>query len=93
MDIALSDLKAKVVEEVNLLPDERLVDLYNFLHYFRLGSEHAMETKHAKTQKIMALAGSWADLPEEEYIALMDEIHQRRQFAFSGRRAHESSLD
>lgn len=93
MDIDLAVLKAKVVEEVNLLPGERLVDLYNLLLYFRLGVENSPQAKQVNAAKIMALAGSWADLPEGDFAELLDEISQRRQLAFTRRRTNASSPD
>ena len=37
MAIDLSPLRARVIEEINLLPGEKLMDIYEFIHYFRLG--------------------------------------------------------
>jgi len=78
----LSPLRARVIEEINLLPSEKLKDLYEFIHYFRLGLEPSASPIN-KAQQILALAGSWADMPNETFKSFFEEIDQRRQQAFT----------
>jgi hypothetical protein len=42
-------LKMKVVEELNLFPEESLPDLYRFVHDFRLGLLNSTRTNSTKT--------------------------------------------
>lgn len=93
MSIELAGMRAKVIEEVNRLPQERLPDLYTLIHYFRLGLEQADKTEQGSVAKIMALAGSWQAMPEAEFIEFMAEIEQRRQLAFQRRRTDAAGLD
>ncbi len=39
-------------------------DLYNFIHYFRLGLEK-LQTK--QSDRILAFAGCWKDMPDEMF--------------------------
>ena len=33
------NLRTKVITEINLFPEDKLPELYHFIHYFRLGVE------------------------------------------------------
>jgi len=47
--MTLLTLKDKLINEISLIPNEKLVELYNFIHYFRLGTEK--EKEKTKTNK------------------------------------------
>ena len=79
----------KLLDEIAKIPEDKLAYLHNFVHYFRLG----VEVKKPNPQKIMQLAGSWNDMPEEDFSEFMDEIKNRRSKAFSSRRKRETSID
>lgn len=76
-------IKSKVLQEIDLIPEDRLTDLYNFIHYFRLGLERS---RVECAQSIMAFAGCWKDMPEEAFADLVTEVRERRSQAFRGRR-------
>lgn len=78
-------IKNKVLQEIELIPEDRLADLYNFIHYFRLGSEKSQNTK---PKSIMAFAGCWKDMSDEMFTDFTVEITQRRQ-ASTRRRGNE----
>ena len=75
-----SDIRVKVLDEVKLVPDDKLAELYDFVHYFRLG----LQTPQGSIRQIMRFAGSWKDMPEEDFAQFSKEISQRRKQAFSG---------
>ena len=79
-------IKRKVLQEIELLPEDKLIDIYNFIHHFRLGVETA-ESK--PTKSTLAFAGSWNDMAEDVFQDMSLEIERRRQQAFSGRRGNE----
>ena len=79
-------IKQRVLQEIELIPEDKLADLYNFLHYFRLGLEKAHP---AKREQILAFAGCWQDMPEEIFAEFTAEIAERRSQAFVGRRNSE----
>jgi hypothetical protein len=64
-----SDLKSKVLEEVQLVPEEQLIALYNLVHSFRLSSQSDKPT----SQNVMQFAGCWSDLSTEEYTEFLDD--------------------
>jgi hypothetical protein len=82
-----SDLRTKVLEEVQQIPDEQLAKLYDLIHSFRLDST----LTSSDTDSIMQFAGCWSDLPDRTYTELLEEIPRRRQQ--SDRRNRETSLD
>ena len=75
--MSLSTKKAKVLREINLIPEDRLSEIYNVLHYFRLGLEASRESP----KSVMRFAGCWQDMPDEVFAAFTDEIRDRRQQA------------
>lgn len=83
-----SQIKDKVLQEIDLLPDDRLSDVYNFIHFFRLGIEKAEE---AGVQSILAFAGSWQEMPNEQFEEFTLGVERRRRQAFTWRREHEGS--
>ncbi len=80
-----SDLETRVLEEIQLLSEERLAELYEIVHAFQLASN--------PTRNTMQFAGCWNDLPNETYAALTEDFTQRRKAAFSERRNCETSPD
>ena len=76
-------IRQRVLQEVELIPEDKLVDLYNFLHYFRLGLEKAAPPQ---SKQILTFAGCWQDMPDALFAEFTAEIVARRNQAFSGRR-------
>ena len=83
-------IKDKVIQEINLIPEDKLADVYNFIHYFRLGLE---TSAHHANKQTLAFAGCWREMPDETFSAFMSEITERRHQAFTRRRSGESSTD
>ncbi len=81
--------RKRILEEINLIPGDKLTEVYTFLHRFRLGLE---ETRNVKST-VMQYAGCWHDMSDEEYAELIREITARRQVAFSRRRIDEACID
>ncbi|MEQ9482931.1 hypothetical protein [Coleofasciculus sp. F4-SAH-05] len=84
----ISDLRTKVFEEIQSVPDDRLIELLEVIHSFRLRSEPAS----THIQPIMKFAGCWRELPNETYTEFLDDISQRRQQAFQERQNRETRL-
>ncbi|MEQ9621979.1 hypothetical protein [Coleofasciculus chthonoplastes] len=84
----MSDLRTKVFEEIQSIPDDRLIELLEVIHSFRLRSEPAS----TPIQPIMKFAGCWRELPNETYTEFLDDISQRRQQAFQERQNRETRL-
>ncbi|MGG6264471.1 hypothetical protein ACQ4M3_16600 [Leptolyngbya sp. AN03gr2] len=78
-----ADLRTKLLEEIRRTPDDQLVQLYQVIQTFKShpNSDAALDP--------MSFAGCWADLPDNVYQDLLDEIGDRRQTAFSERHDRE----
>lgn len=81
--------REKILEEINLIPQDKLAEVYAFLHYFRLG----LESTRSSTGAVMQYAGCWRDMPDEIYDEFIREVATRRQEAFSRRRVNEAGID
>ncbi len=84
-----SEIQMRVIDEIRLIPQENLPELYDFIHFYRLG----LETAQDNTEEIMQFAGCWEDMPEEEFENFSEEIAERRKRAFSERRECETFTD
>ncbi len=76
------NLRTKVITEINLVPEDKLEELYNFIHYFRLGVEVSQESLNPTIE----FAGCWNDMSDEMFANLNEEVSTRRQQAFLVRR-------
>ncbi len=74
----VSTLRTRVLEEIRLIPENKLLDLYDFIHYFRLG----LEASKGNDKQIMQFAGCWQDMPDETFAEFSKELAERRQRAF-----------
>ena len=74
----------KVMEEIQLIPEHKLEEVYDFVHYFRIGLREAVR---GDKEEVLKFAGSWSDLPDEVFQEFTREISERRSQAFS-RRQH-----
>lgn len=83
-------LKDKVIREINLLPEEKLLEVYNFIHYFRIGAES--EKPKMAESSLLSYAGSWNSLDDDVFDDFLSDVNERREKAFGGRRKDEESL-
>ena len=77
----------KIIAEINLIPKDKRKKLYDLIHKFRIGLERSQNN----IDEIMQFAGSWSDMPEEDFSDFCEEIEQRRQ-ATSSRRFSDETL-
>lgn len=77
--MTLSVTKDKLINEISLLPEDKLGEVYNFIHYFRLGTEKKNKNN------ILSFAGSWKDMDDEKFDDYLSDISERRNKAFSSR--------
>lgn len=82
-------IKSKVINEINLLPKEKLNEIYNFIHFFRLG----LQKSKSENRSIMKFAGTWNKMSEKDFNDFSKEIKTRRETASGSRRDFESSID
>jgi hypothetical protein len=69
------NLRTKLITEIDRIPEERLEELYNFIHYFRLG----VEVSKSPLEQTMQFAGCWNDLSDEIFNDFNDGIKTRSQ--------------
>jgi|GEM_PF-476918 hypothetical protein len=76
-----ADIQSQIMEELRLIPKDRLPELYDFIHFFRLGLEAVKDD----TEEIMRFSGCWQDMTQREFEDFSEEIAERRRQAFSRR--------
>jgi hypothetical protein len=77
-------LREKLIEEVQRIPENKIEELYDFVHHFRVG----LESTQGQVLPILKFAGCWNEMPEEIFAEFLAEISPRRQQAFLGRRSY-----
>lgn len=85
----LLNIRTKVITEINLIPEDKLEELYNFIHYWRLNGE----SSPGSLEQTMQFAGCWNDMSDETFANFSEEINIPRQQAFFERRSDETSFD
>ena len=75
-------LRDRIIEELDQIPEVKMAEIYDLLHYYRLG----LQRPTTEVNPTLSLAGAWKDMPNEEFDDLLNEFAQRRKEAFSGRR-------
>jgi len=83
-------IKDKLIIEINLLPENALAEVYNYIHYFRLGSE---KKKIKEEVDLMSFSGAWKDMDNEIFDDFLSDISERRSKAFCLRRSNEAITD
>ncbi len=79
----------RVIEEIRHIPEHKLSEVYDLLHYFRVG----LQTSKGNADRIVKFAGCWGDMPAETFREFTEEILERRKQAFSRRRTSETGAD
>ena len=83
-----SILRDRIIDEIKHIPENKLPEVYDFLHFFRLG----LQKSKGPVEQTMKFAGCWDDMPDEVFNDFFEEISQRREIAFSRRRRSEASI-
>lgn len=83
-----SIIRGRVIDEIKRIPENKLSEVYDFLHFFRIG----LQKSKGHVEQIMKFAGCWNDMSEEVFNDFFEEITQRRKMAFSRRRRSEASI-
>ena len=76
------EMREKVIEELRKIPDEKMENIYEYIHHIRTETQNSM----TNVDKIMSFAGCWSDMPDNAFTEFIQEIRDRRAQAFAGRR-------
>ena len=58
--------KEKIFQEIKLIPEEKLADVYALLHHFRL----SLKASQTKLRPVMQYAGIWQDMPADIFAEI-----------------------
>ena len=83
------EIREKVIEELRMIPDEQMGNIYEFLRHIRTEPQNSI----TNVDKIMGFAGCWTDMPENAFTEFIQEMRDRRTQAFAGRRKNETGVN
>lgn len=65
-------LQDQIIDEIKKIPSDKLAEIYDLIHYFRMGLAH--EKKEPPTQRPIGLAKDIFQVPASFFDPLPDEI-------------------
>ena len=71
-------LKDKLMKEIEALPQDRIGELYDIIHYVRLGLGLEGKERKGTKKKALEFFGAWRDITPEE-SRVLEEIQLRRE--------------
>ena len=80
----MAGIKEKIIREVEKLPQDKIAEIYDFIHLYRIGIERQKKGVKDKRQAALKFFGIWRNLSNKERAAL-DDIKSRRQRTFRER--------
>lgn len=80
----MAGIKERIIKEVDRLPDDKISEVYDFIHLFRVGIESQRKAIKDRHQAALKFFGIWKNMSSKENAAL-DEIKSRRQRTFRAR--------
>ncbi len=70
-------IQKKIMQEMQDIPDDKLVEIYNIIHYFRLGLNQETVTEHPERQPGLlkgSLGEAFFDELTEDELKAWDEL-------------------
>ena len=68
-------LQEQIIEEIKQIPNDKLVEIYDLIHYFRLGlSQEKISQKISVKQRPIGLSKGNFQVPASFFEPLTDEI-------------------
>lgn len=74
-------LQNQIMEELKLIHEEKLAEIYDLIHYFRLGLKQETHTVTINKERPIGLAKEYFQVPSSFFEPLPDELLD----AFDGR--------
>lgn len=67
-------LQDRLIEEIKQIPTEKLAEVYDLLHYFRLGLAGEQQASARPTQRPIGLAKGAFEVPASFFEPLPDDL-------------------
>ncbi|KOR32933.1 hypothetical protein TI05_04160 [Achromatium sp. WMS3] len=67
-------LQNRIIDEIRHIPDNKLPELYDLIHYFRLGLTYKQHTNVQEKQRPIGLAKQKFKVPDSFFDPLPNEI-------------------
>jgi hypothetical protein len=67
-------IQEQIFEEIKQIPSEKLAEIYDFIHYFRLGLAQEMPSSRTIKQRPIGLAKEQFNVPASFFEDLPDDI-------------------
>lgn len=74
-------IQDQLIEEIKLIPEDKLAEIYDLIHYFRLGLKQESVEASLKPERPIGLAKGSFQVPASFFEPLPDEL----LVAFDGR--------
>ncbi len=74
----MASIKEKLINEVKKIPEDKIAELYNVVHLFRVGVESKKKPVKNRHCEAVKFFGIWKDISAQE-SAVLDEIQRRRE--------------
>jgi hypothetical protein len=78
----MNSLRQQLITEIQRIPDNRLREIFDVIHFFRLGLDSAQADKPGNVRQF---AGAWSDMDDAVFADWDTEWRARRSQAFSQR--------
>ncbi|MFP4547053.1 MAG: hypothetical protein ACLFQM_02900 [Fidelibacterota bacterium] len=82
--------KNKIIDEINQLPEVKLDEVFDLIHFFRIGFE---KERNVNKESIMKYAGVWSEMTEKDLSNFFLGVRERRNSYQHRREDFEKSID
>lgn len=80
----MAGIREKIIKEVEKIPEDKIAEVYDFVHLFRIGIESQRKIIKDKRQAALKFFGIWKNISDKEKEVL-DDIQLRRQRTYRER--------
>ena len=80
----MASIKNKIIKEVEKIPKNKIAELYDVVHLFRMKVESPQKTLKDRRSEVVKFFGIWKDMSPEE-SAVLDELQARRKKTYRER--------
>ncbi|MFH1701967.1 MAG: hypothetical protein ABIB41_00875 [Nitrospirota bacterium] len=80
----MASIKNKIIKEVEKIPKNKIAELYDVVHLFRMKVENPQKAPKDRRCEVVKFFGIWKDMSPEESTVL-DELQARRKKTYRER--------